>query len=83
MEDLAAADRAGARLVGINNRNLDSFDTDLDRSLQLLPWLAPGQVVVAASGIRTREDIRRYQAHGVFNFLIGESLVRSETLRRS
>jgi indole-3-glycerol phosphate synthase len=35
-------------------------------------------VAVAASGIRTREEIRRYQAHGVFNFLIGESLVRSE-----
>jgi indole-3-glycerol phosphate synthase len=77
--DLAAANRAGARLVGINNRNLSSFDTDLDRSLQLLPRLAPGQVAVAASGIRTRADIQRYQAQGLFNFLIGESLVRSET----
>ena len=76
--DLEAAARAGARLVGINNRNLKSFETDLGHTLKFLPRLQPGQVAVAASGIRTREDIRRYQAHGVFNFLIGESLVRSE-----
>ena len=76
--DLAAAARAGAQLVGINNRNLTSFETDLGHTLKSLPLLQPGQVAVAASGIKTREDIRRYQAHGVFNFLIGESLVRSE-----
>jgi len=76
--DLAAAACAGAQLVGINNRNLASFDTDLGRTLKFLPLLQPGQVAVAASGIRTREEIQRYQAHGVFNFLIGESLVRSE-----
>ena len=46
--------------------------------MKFLALLQPGQVAVAASGISTRADIRRYQAHGVFNFLIGESLVRSE-----
>lgn len=76
--ELETAERAGARLIGINNRNLRSFDTDLGRTLRLLPRLRPGRVPVAASGIRTREDIRRYRDHGVFNFLIGESLVRSE-----
>jgi len=76
--DLEAAGRAGAQLVGINNRNLKSFETDLGHTLKFLPLLQPGQVAVAASGIRTREDIQHYQAHGVFNFLIGESLVRSE-----
>jgi indole-3-glycerol phosphate synthase len=76
--DLQAAGRAGARLIGINNRNLASFETDLDRTLRLLPLLRPDQTVVAASGIRTRGDIRRYQRQGVFNFLIGENLVRSE-----
>jgi len=76
--DVESANRAGARLIGINNRNLKSFDTDLGHTLKLLPLLQPGQVAVAASGIRTREDIQRYQASGVFNFLIGESLVISE-----
>jgi len=77
--DLATAARAGARLVGINNRNLTSFETDLGHTLKFLPLLQPGQVAVAASGIRSREEIRHYQAHGVCNFLIGESLVLSET----
>jgi indole-3-glycerol phosphate synthase len=77
--DLAAAARAGARLVGINNRNLTSFETDLGHTLKFLPLLQPGHVAVAASGIRSREEIQHYQAHGVCNFLIGESLVLSET----
>ncbi len=77
-EDLAPAAAAGARLIGINNRNLSSFDTDLDRTLRLLPRLQPAQVAVAASGIRRRAEIVRYREAGVFNFLIGESLVRSE-----
>jgi len=76
--ELKAADRAGAQLIGINNRNLSSFETDLGRTLRLVPQMGPGQVAVAASGIGSREDIRRYQALGVFNFLIGESLVRSD-----
>ena len=77
--DVEAAALAGARLIGINNRNLKSFETDLGHTLKLLPRLQPGQVAVAASGIRTRADIQRYQANGVFNFLIGESLVLSES----
>jgi indole-3-glycerol phosphate synthase len=76
--ELESATRAGAQLVGINNRNLTSFESDLGHTLKFLPLLQPGQVAVAASGIRAREDIRRYQSHGAFNFLIGESLVRSE-----
>jgi indole-3-glycerol phosphate synthase len=76
--DIEAAARAGAQLVGINNRNLKSFETDLGHTLKFLPRLQSGQVAVAASGISTREEIRHYQAQGVFNFLIGESLVRSE-----
>jgi len=72
------AARAGARLVGINNRDLSSFHTDLDHTLKVLPALAPGQTAVAASGIRDRADILRYRGTPVFNFLVGESLVISE-----
>ena len=76
--EAATAAQAGARLIGINNRDLSSFDTDLDRTLAVLPALAPGQTAVAASGIRDRADILRYRGAPVFNFLVGESLVRSE-----
>ncbi len=77
-EELESARAAGARLIGINNRNLSSFATDLGHTLHLLPRLSPEQVAVAASGIGRPEEIRRYREAGVFNFLIGESLVRSK-----
>ena len=67
----------GARLVGINNRNLSSFETDIAIAMDLVSRLSPDQVPVAASGISGPEDIRRNLATGIFNFLVGESIVRS------
>ncbi len=68
----------GARLIGINNRDLKSFDTSLDTAIGLADRLAPHQVPVAASGISAPEDIARNLPHGIRHFLIGESLVRSQ-----
>ncbi|MEJ5359885.1 MAG: indole-3-glycerol phosphate synthase TrpC [Desulfobacterales bacterium] len=77
-EDLEAAAEAGAVLIGINNRDLATFTVDPGHTLRLLPRLRRGQIPLAASGIRSRADIERGLAHGVFNFLIGESLVVAE-----
>ena len=77
-KDLEAATRAGARLIGINNRNLRSFETSIETAIRLQSLLDPHQVAVAASGIRSRKDIEKNQESGIWNFLIGESLVRSE-----
>jgi indole-3-glycerol phosphate synthase len=76
--ELEVASGAGARLIGVNNRDLRTFQTDLATSERLTPLLDPGQVVVAESGIHSRADIQRLQAAGIWNFLIGESLVRAE-----
>jgi indole-3-glycerol phosphate synthase len=76
--DVASATRSGAKLIGINNRNLQTFHTDIATSLQLVSLLAPDQIPVAASGIQDRQDIERLLKSGIFNFLIGESLVRSK-----
>ncbi len=76
--DVEAAIRAGAKLIGINNRNLQTFHTDIGTSAQLVSRLAPDQIPVAASGIQDRPDIERLLTAGIFNFLIGESLVRSK-----
>lgn len=76
-EDYTSAHDAGSRLIGINNRNLATFDTDLHTAMGLSDLLQPGEVPVAASGIAGRGDIQRNLAHGIFNFLIGESLVRA------
>ena len=76
--DLEMARACGARLIGINNRNLATFDTDIGNAMAMARRLGPGQIAVAASGIASPEDIRINLAQGVFNFLIGESLVRSD-----
>jgi indole-3-glycerol phosphate synthase len=76
--DIVSATRSGAKLVGINNRNLQTFQTDIGTSMQLVSQLAPGQIPVAASGIRNRQDIDRLLESGIYNFLIGESLVKTK-----
>ncbi len=77
-DDLEKAGRAGARLIGINNRNLRSFETDIDTAIRMKSLLGPDQVAVAASGIQTRKDIEKIEGSGIWNFLIGESLVKSK-----
>lgn len=73
-----AALSAGARLVGINNRDLRSFHVDLGVSERLLPR-APADVrVVVESGVRSLDDAARLRAAGAANFLVGEALVRAD-----
>lgn len=77
-EELETASWAGARLIGINNRDLTTFRTDLQTSIRIARYLEGAQVAVAESGIRERADIEKLQAEaGIHNFLIGESLVRA------
>jgi indole-3-glycerol phosphate synthase len=68
---------AGATLVGINNRNLKTFETTLDTTLQLRPRIPPGVTVVSESGIRTPADLRLLSEAGVDAVLVGESLMRA------
>ena len=77
-KDLEAAALAQADLIGINNRDLSSFETNIDTTSRLKSMLEPHQVVVAASGIHHRKDIEKIQKFGVWNFLIGESLVKAQ-----
>ena len=69
---------AGANLIGINNRNLKTFHTDIDTCISLASRLSSDQVGVAESGIRTPADIDAVVQAGIGNFLIGESLVRAD-----
>jgi indole-3-glycerol phosphate synthase len=76
--DIEKADLAGARLIGINNRNLKSFETDIDIAIRMKSLLNDDQIAIAASGIQTRKDIENIKEAGIWNFLIGESLVRAK-----
>ncbi len=65
----------GARLVGINNRDLRTFHADLEHTLRLRGQIPPDRLVVGESGIRSRADVLRLQAAGVHAMLVGETLV--------
>ena len=78
--ELERAIAAGAELIGINNRNLRSFETDLCVTERLAPRIPEGTLVVAESGIFTPEDVGRLQRAGAHAFLVGESLMRQEDL---
>jgi len=75
-DELRAAERAGAELVGINNRDLHTSVTDIALTERLLAGYSGGALVVSESGIDTPEDIRRLDRAGAGAFLIGESLLR-------
>jgi indole-3-glycerol phosphate synthase len=80
VHDCAELDRALAlncRLIGINNRNLRTFDTRLETTLDLLPHVPADRLVVTESAIHTREDVARMRAHGVHCFLVGEAFMRA------
>lgn len=77
-KDMESAVRAGAKLIGINNRNLNTFETNTGTAIALAAQLSKNQLAVAASGIHSREDIDKAREAGIHNFLIGESLVRAD-----
>ncbi len=68
----------GNALVGINNRNLHSFETRLETTWELLPHIPEDRLVITESGIHTREDVQAMQAQGVNAFLVGEAFMRAD-----
>jgi indole-3-glycerol phosphate synthase len=65
-------------LIGINNRNLRTFGTRLETTLQLLDVIPPSRLVITESGIRTREDVTLMRGKGVHAFLVGEAFMRAD-----
>ena len=74
-DELERALRLDTALVGINNRNLRSFDVSLETTLSLLPLVPRDKLVVTESGIRSREDVARMRSAGVNGFLVGETFM--------
>jgi indole-3-glycerol phosphate synthase len=79
VHDAAELDRAlglQTRLIGVNNRNLRTLETDLATAEALVPRIPPDRIPVAESGLRTPEDVRRMARAGARCLLVGEHLLR-------
>jgi indole-3-glycerol phosphate synthase len=76
-EQLHRALRSGATLLGINNRNLHTFETNLAVTEELLPLVPAGTIVISESGLRTQDQTHHLARLGARGFLIGETLMRA------
>ncbi|MDB5761218.1 MAG: indole-3-glycerol phosphate synthase family protein [Herminiimonas sp.] len=76
-EELTAALRLKTAMLGINNRNLRTFETSLQTTLDLLPRIPSDKLVITESGIRTADDVKRMRDANVHAFLVGEAFMRA------
>ena len=76
--ELTRALATGARLIGINNRNLRNFETRLSTTIELLDSIPNDRIVVTESGIHTPEDVKLMRAHDVHAFLVGEAFMKAD-----
>ncbi|MDC0037602.1 indole-3-glycerol phosphate synthase TrpC [Alphaproteobacteria bacterium] len=63
--------------IGINNRNLDNLSVNINKTLDMIDRIPKSFTVIGESGIKSNENIKKYNDHGVYNFLIGETILRS------
>ena len=81
LEEVPRAIAAGARVIGVNNRDLRTFEVDFGRSIDLRPLVGDERVFVSESGVETRDDVARLEEAGVDAVLIGETLMRAADKR--
>ncbi|KAI8077863.1 indole-3-glycerol phosphate synthase-domain-containing protein [Halteromyces radiatus] len=80
-EEMAKANALGAKVIGVNNRNLHSFDVDMETTSRLAEMVPDGTILCALSGISCRADVETYMSQGVKGILVGEALMRAWNLK--
>jgi indole-3-glycerol phosphate synthase len=77
-DELKKVLQTDAEIIGINNRNLKTFETDIQTSIDLMADIPESKIIITESGIKTKEDIRKLSKAGVDAFLIGETFMRAD-----
>ena len=78
LEELEATKHFSSNIIGINNRDLNTFNTDIETTVKLLPNVPKHKTVISESGLSKKSDLERLAKLGVSSFLVGESLMRQE-----
>jgi len=81
--EMKRAAQCGAKLIGVNNRDLRTFEVSLDTSLNLARYAPANAILISESGLKTAADLRRLNDVGYRGFLIGESLMRAKSPRQA
>ncbi|WP_133130085.1 indole-3-glycerol phosphate synthase TrpC [Legionella yabuuchiae] len=79
-EELERALNLPTSLMGINNRSLHSFETNLNQSIQLRSYVPEDKILISESGIRSHQDVVHLQTHGITTFLVGEQLMQADDI---
>lgn len=79
-EDLRKSLKGGAKIIGINNRDLKTFSVDPYRAQKLLPHIPKDKAIVIESGLKTHEELMLYKSLGIHSFLIGTTLMRADNV---
>lgn len=82
-QELERALRLPTPLMGINNRSLHTFETDIQLSINLKKYIPQDRVIITESGISTHKDVALMQSHGINTFLVGESLMREKDIGKA
>ena len=78
--ELLTAIAAGADIIGINHRNLEDFNMDMELAKKLIPLIPNGKIIVAESGLHEREQLEDLRACGAHAFLMGEFFMRQDSI---
>ncbi|MBA2606779.1 MAG: indole-3-glycerol phosphate synthase TrpC [Acidobacteriota bacterium] len=81
--EMKIAEEIGSKVIGVNNRNLQTFEVTLESSEKLISFAPQNAILISESGIKTREDIVRLEKVGYKGFLIGETLMRAENIEKA
>ena len=83
LEELEATKHFSSNIIGINNRDLNTFVTDIETTVNLLPYVPKNKTVISESGLSEKTDLERLANLGVSSFLVGESLMKQDDVEKA